>query len=362
MEYSDSWDRFFDTTIDVNGTSIGDNKPVYIIAEAGVNHNGDVDEAKRLIKLARETGANAVKFQMFYPEELILPTVKKADYQVANSGAGSQIEMLKELALTIRQMEDLKNTAMEEGIDFICTPFEERSLRELCGIGVHAVKIASTDTTNLPFLMEAAKATVPVILSTAMSSWSDVDRAVQVFRDAAKRDIAVLQCTGDYPANPREANLRVISAYRKRYQCVVGLSDHTQTGDVPAVAVALGARVVEKHLTRSRGQSGPDHKASLEPDDFSSMVRAIRRTEDMLGDGIKQITPSEIGTRKSLQKSFVARVDIPAGTRLLHDQLAVLRAGGAGISPVYYREVLNMIVSRDLSAGNVIHWDDVKWS
>ena len=351
----------FDTAIQVNGTTISDESPTFIIAEGGVNHNGDMELGKRLVAAAATTGADAVKFQMFHPEDLLLPTVSKAGYQKSTSGGGSQYEMLKKLALSIEQMAVLKATAESEGLAFICTPFDSRSLAELRDLGVAAVKVASTDTTNTPFLAECAQAEVPVILSTAMSYMAEIERAVQVFAQNGKRDIAVLQCTGNYPAPFQEANIRVIDEFRGRFGCITGYSDHTVGCEAAMLSVAAGGRIIEKHLTLDKSLPGPDHQASADVDEFKAMVEAVRRSELMLGSRQKLLSPSEIPNRGSLQKSIVLAGDVSADATLTSQDVRFLRTGGTGISPIYWDEIRRMRLVAPREDGHILQWEDVTW-
>lgn len=351
----------FDTEIQVNGTTISDESRTFIIAEGGVNHNGDIELGKQLVAAAAITGADAIKFQMFHPEDLLLPTVSKAGYQKSSSGGGSQYEMLEKLTLSIEQMAVLKETAESEGLAFICTPFDSRSLAELMDLGVAAVKVASTDTTNTPFLSECAQVKVPVILSTAMSYMAEVERAAQVFAQNRKRDLAILQCTGNYPAPFQEANIRVIDEFRSRFGCVVGYSDHTIGYETAMLSVAAGGRIIEKHLTLDKSLPGPDHQASADVDEFMALVEAVRRSELMLGGRQKLLSPSEIPNRGSLQKSIVLASDVSADATLTFQDVRFLRAGGSGISPIYWDEVSRMRLVGRREAGHLLKWEDVQW-
>lgn len=351
----------FNTAIKLGGATVSDESPTFIIAEGGVNHNGEIELGKRLVAAAAITGADAVKFQMFHPEDLLLPTVSKARYQESTSGGGNQYEMLEKLALSIEQMAVLKETAESEGLAFICTPFDSRSLAELSDLGVAAVKVASTDTTNTPFLGECAKVNVPVILSTAMSYMAEVERAVQVFAQNDKRDLAVLQCTGNYPAPFQEANIRVVEEFRSRFGCVTGYSDHTVGYEAAMLSVAAGGRIVEKHLTLDKSLPGPDHQASADVDEFAALVEAVRRSELMLGSREKLLSASEIPNRGSLQKSIVLASDVPADATLTLQDVRFLRTGGLGISPIYWNEVSRMHLTGPRESGHLLKWEDVKW-
>lgn len=344
----------FHLSLHIGEREISRDTPVFVIAEAGVNHNGDLALARRLVDAAADAGADAVKFQAFRTEHLILADVAKAPYQLATTGqAGSQFEMLKRLELSNAQNREIQAYCAGRGITFLTTPFDEISLDELDGLDLPAYKVASTDLTNIPFLRRVAAKGRPVLLSTGMSHLSEVDLALQAMAPLTQ-DIVLLQCTANYPIADEEANLRVISTFRRRYDILVGYSDHSVGFGAGPYAVAQGARVVEKHLTLSRQMEGPDQRASLEPEEFGAFVREIRRVERMMGSGHKMVTLSETRTRASLQKCLVARVPIRAGEPFSADNLAAKRTGGEGLSPIYFDELIGRPSDRDYLADEVI--------
>lgn len=344
----------FNDNVKIAGRSINSNSPVFIIAEAGVNHNGRMDMAKRLVDAACRAGADAVKFQAFRTEALILSNVSKAGYQVKNSGAGeSQSEMLKKLELSADQNRTLKEYCRKKGILFLTTPFDEISLDELDALDLDAYKVASTDITNLLFLRKVARKGKPVILSTGMATMADVKKALAAVRPLNKR-IVLLQCSANYPVADDEVNLRVLEAYRKQFGILVGYSDHTRGLGASPYAVAAGARVIEKHLTLDKNLPGPDHKASLDPSEFKELVREIRRVEQFLGSAQKDLTSSETANRKSLQKCLVAAVAVAAGEPLTVRNMIGKRTGGVGVSVSDYTQLIGRKASRNYAKDDII--------
>ncbi len=344
----------FNKKIYIDKKEISENSPVFIIAEAGVNHGGDIELAKRMISLAAETGADAVKFQTFRTEHLILSNVKKAPYQQKTTDSEeSQYEMLKKLEVTREQNFKLKGLCRENGIIFLTTPFDEYSLDELDELDLPAYKIASTDTTNLPFLEKAAKKGKPIFLSTGMSYLSEVQMALETIYEYNK-DVVLLQCTANYPIEDCEANLAVINTFKKHFDVLVGYSDHTVGVGAAPFAVPMGAKVVEKHFTTDKSLKGPDHKASLSPDELKEFVQLVRKVDAFMGSGIKKPNLSETKTRVSLQKCLVAARDIEKGEILTEDCIIAKRTGGTGISPIYYKDVIGKKASRSLKADEVI--------
>ncbi len=330
----------FNDEITIAGSDISKSSRVFIIAEAGVNHGGDIETAKRLVDAAAQSGADAVKFQLFKTEELILGSVEKAAYQKKSTGAEeSQFEMLKGLEMDVGKFLEIKRYCYTKGIIFLITPFDEVSLDELDKFELSAYKVASTDLTNLPFLKKVAKKNRPILLSTGMSYLSEVEMALREIHPY-NRDVLLLHCSANYPVADSEVNLAVLATLKRRFNVMVGYSDHTSGVGAAPFAVALGAMVIEKHLTLDNDMDGPDHKASLCPCDFKSLVQEVRRVEVLMGDPVKQPTPSEAGTRAALQKCLVAKVDMPIGTELTEDNIVAKRTGGKGISPVEYKQVV----------------------
>jgi len=319
-----------------------------VIAEIGVNHNGSMGLAKELIHQAYFAGANYAKFQTFRSESLASHDAPLAKYQKASSDHGSQRKLLKELELTNADFLELKEYASGVGIGFLTTAHDQESSAFVLEMKLDFVKVPSGDVTNLPFLERVAQAGQPVLLSTGMSSFDEVQAALSVLTSAglSPHDVTVMQCTTEYPAPAEEANLLAMVAMGDKLGVPIGYSDHT-LGPITAVAaVALGARVIEKHLTSDVNLPGPDHSASLEPGEFREMVEAIRVVEVSLGDSVKKLQPSEVENRKIVRKSIVAKKLISQGDQFDAESLAVMRPG-FGLSPMLWHEVIGQVAHRD---------------
>lgn len=342
---------------------IGPGNPCFIIAEAGVNHNGDIKLAHKLIDAAAEADADAVKFQSFIAEDLVTPEAQKARYQVETTGQnGGQFAMLKKLELSKDQQKELKTHCDEAGILYLCTPYEKKSADLLEAIDVAAYKIASTDTTNIPFLCYIARKGIPVMLSTGMSSLGEVEEAVNELKlHGLDGKIIILQCTSEYPAPVNEINLRAMKAMEVAFGCPVGFSDHTPGIGASPWAVAAGACVVEKHFTLNRNMEGPDHRASIKPDELKELVRTIRDVELALGDGIKRPMPSEIANKPRMQKSLVATRTISAGEIIQLTDLTCKRPGN-GLLPKWFDRVVGKKAAKDINSGEILNLDSVVWS
>lgn len=342
---------------------VGSNEPVFIIAEAGVNHNGDMHLAHRLINAAAEAGADAVKFQSFVTEELITPEAPKAGYQVETTGdPGSQYKMLKALELSADEQAVLKTHCEQVGILYLCTPYENASVDMLDRMDVAAFKIASTDTTNIPFLRYVANKGRPVILSTGMSTLGEVEQAVNILRAGGlDGKIIILHCTAEYPAPVSEANLRAILTMQQAFGCPVGFSDHTPGVGASPWAVAVGACVIEKHFTLDRNMVGPDHRASLEPNELADLVRAVHDVEAALGSGIKRPMPSELPNKPLMQKSLVARRSIRAGETITPNDLTCKRPG-FGLAPSWFDRVVGKRAAVDIPRDGVLTLSSVEWN
>jgi len=331
-------------------------KPALIIAEAGVNHNGDLDLARRLIDAAAEAGADLVKFQTFNADRLVTTTARKADYQTRNSGGGeTQYEMLRHLELSKEAHHELIAHCEARGIGFFSTGFDVESVDFLASLGQDKFKIPSGEITNLPYLRNMARYGREIILSTGMSTLGDIEAALEALEQAGtpRSKITVLHCTTEYPTPMNEVNLRAMQSIGNAFGVRVGYSDHTPGIEVAIAAVALGASVIEKHFTLDRDLPGPDHKASLEPDELKAVVVAIRNIEMALGDGIKRLTPSEIRNRPIVRKSLVSTRTIMAGEVFCQDNLTVKRPG-TGISPMLYDSLLGRAATRTYSANELI--------
>ncbi|WP_085022656.1 N-acetylneuraminate synthase [Anaerovibrio sp. JC8] len=326
---------------------------VLIIAEAGVNHNGDINIAKRLIDEAKKCGADIVKFQTFNPHKLASKQAKMAEYQKENLGVEeSQEAMLSKLTLKQEEYVELASYCQKAGIQFLSTPFEIESIRFLDGLQ-NIWKIPSGEITNYPYLVEIARTGKEVILSTGMSNLDEVNAAIEALQTNGAGKIKLLHCTTNYPAPMEDVNLRAMLTLKERCNCEVGYSDHTKGIEVPVAAVAIGATVIEKHFTLNRNMEGPDHKASLEPDELKAMISAIRNVEKALGDGNKVPAASEMANVSVARKSIIAAKNIKAGEAFTEDNLTTKRPG-TGISPMRWNEVLGQKAIRDFAEDELI--------
>lgn len=356
---------------------------IFVIAEAGVNHNGSLEAALRLVDIAAEAGADAVKFQTFKAESLVARKAPKAAYQTRTTSAEeSQYDMLKQLELADSDYRELKRYAEHKSIQFLSTPFDVPSLQLLVGeFGMGVIKVPSGEIANAPFLLAVARMADQVILSTGMSTLADVEAALEVLafgfttpastashptraafgaayaspegQRQLRERVTVLHCTTEYPAPMSEVNLKAMDTLRTAFGLPVGYSDHTQGIHVPVAAAARGACIIEKHFTSDRNLPGPDHKASLEPDELAAMIAAIRDIEQSLGDGIKRPTPSELGNMQVARKSVVAARRIQAGEVFDENNLTCKRPG-TGVSPFDYWRLLGKPAGRDYCADEQI--------
>jgi len=318
-----------------------------IIAEAGVNHNGDINIAKKLCLAAKESGADVVKFQTWITEKIITQTVEQADYQRINLGRDeSQFAMLKSLELSHDSFREIKSYCDEIGIIFASTADEPESLNFLVDLGIPFIKIGSGDIGNIPFLRYVGTKKMPVILSTGMSSLGDVEISLQALRDGGAKDIKLLHCTTNYPCPYDTVNLNAMNTLKHAFCLPVGYSDHTEGIEIPVAAVSRGARVIEKHLTLDRNMEGPDQKASTEPNEFKAMVSAIRNVEVALGNGIKHPTAAEREISNVVLKRIVARRIIAKGQVICEDDLCVKR-NDVGLLANAWDMVLGMVACKD---------------
>lgn len=344
----------FSHSIKIDKKEINDLSHTFVIAEAGVNHNGDITCAKEMIDAAREAGADAVKFQTFNTDQLILKNVEKAPYQKRTTENGeSQYEMLKKLELSKGQTAELMDYCRKKDIIFLSTPFEKMSLDQLDSLGVPAFKIAATDLTNIQFLEQVADKKKPIFLSAGMCYLDEVRRALEAIAPI-NNHVVLLQCTANYPIKNTEANLNVIRTFKKEFDMLVGYSDHSQGVGAAPYAVVAGAKVIEKHFTLDQKMAGPDHKASVSVDELRQLIRDIRRAEAYLGDGIKMPSCSEQMTRKSLQKCFVAKRDIKRGEIFTNENIVAKRTNGEGISALYYKDILGRTAVREFAMDEII--------
>jgi N,N'-diacetyllegionaminate synthase len=329
-------------------------KKVTIIAEAGVNHNGDCELAKEMIQRAKQIGADIVKFQTGKPEFVVSRFAEKAQYQKNLTGKNeSQLEMIKKIMLPFPAFIVVKGYCDKLGIDFLSTPFDLASIDFLQSIDIPMWKIPSGEITNLPYLIKIAQTGKSVILSTGMSTLEEVRVAVEILRRNGSGEITVLHCNTEYPTPYEDVNLKAMLTIQNELDVKVGYSDHTPGIEVPIAAVAMGALVIEKHFTLDKNMEGPDHKASLDPDEFAAMIRAIRNIEKALGTGEKKPSLSEIKNMDIARKSIVAKRDIKKGESLTEDNITVKRPGN-GISPMKWFDILGTIAKRDFVEDELI--------
>lgn len=328
---------------------------VMIIAEAGVNHNGSMETARALIDAAHAAGADIIKFQTGLPGNVISKYAPKAEYQIENTGNEdeSQLEMAQSFAMEYESFGILKRYAEETGIKFLSTPFDIESADYLHGIGVGLWKIPSGEITNFPYLRHIAHYHQPVIMSTGMCTMQEVREAVRVLQDNGAGKISLLHCTTDYPTDYADVNLKAMLSLREEFGMETGYSDHTLGVEVPIAAVAMGAQIIEKHFTLDRNMPGPDHKASLEPDELKRMIRSIRNIEQALGNGEKKPCSSEIPNIVVARKSIVAKCDIKAGEIFTENNLTTKRPGN-GISPMRWESLLGTKAVRDFKEDELI--------
>ncbi|MBM4221478.1 MAG: N-acetylneuraminate synthase [Gammaproteobacteria bacterium] len=327
-----------------------------IIAEAGVNHNGDAGMAKRLVDAAAAAGADYVKFQTFSAERLVTRDAPKAEYQKRNDGGpDSQFAMLKRLELSEKMHHDLLAHCKNRGIAFLSTGFDIESVNFLDALRIPMFKIPSGEITNLPYLRHIGSLGKPVVMSTGMATLDEIGAALGVLEEAGtpRGAVTVLHCTTDYPAAMADVNLRAMATIRDTFGVAVGYSDHTEGIEIAVGAVALGASLIEKHFTLDRGLPGPDHKASLEPDELKALVTAIRNVETALGDGVKRPTASELKNMVVARKSLVAAHPIRAGELFTRENLGIKRPG-TGISPMRLDEIVGKRADRDYQIDEVI--------
>ena len=327
---------------------------VCIIAEAGVNHNGDIKLAKKMVDVAKQAGVDYIKFQTFSPEKLVSKYAQKAKYQKENTNSDeSQLKMLQKVALSKSEFKQLKEYCSEVGIGFISTPFDDDSINFLEEFDMDFWKIPSGEITNLPYLEKIANTGRKVIMSTGMCEVEEILNAISVLENNGTNDIVLLHCNTQYPTPYEDVNLKAMYAIEKATGKPVGYSDHTQGIEVPIAAVAMGAVVIEKHFTLDKGMDGPDHKASLEPDELTQMVSSIRKIEKALGDGKKEPSESEKENINVARKSIVASKTIKKGTVFSEDNITVKRPGN-GISTMRWYDVIGQTAMRDYKEDEMI--------
>ena len=336
---------------------------VFVIAEAGVNHNGRLDLALRLIEAAHAAGADAVKFQTFRAEDVVTPSARTADYQRVNTGASSQFDMIKALELDQAAHLELARHSERVGIEFFSTPFSLEAVDQLVALGVRRIKLPSGEITNRPLLEKAASTRLPLLMSSGMATLQEVRTAVGWVtsqwqargHDAGPQSLILMHCTSAYPAPAATLNLKAIATMAGAFAWPVGYSDHSEGIEAAVAATALGATAIEKHLTLDKALPGPDHRASADAGEFAAMVRSIRRVEAMLGDGVKRPDPIEADTRDVARRSVVTTRGLPAGHVLAEADLA-LRRPGTGIAPDQWQALQGRRLNRDVPAHTCLQW------
>jgi len=343
----------------IGNKEVGSGFPTFIIAEAGVNHNGDLELAKELISEAKKSGADCIKFQTFKADKIVTKTAPKAKYQLKTTDPNeSQIKMLEKLELPFKDYHEIIDFCNKEDIIFLSTPYNIEDVDFLNKLGVSAFKLASMHVIE-PYMIEyTALKGKPVILSTGMATLSEIDEAVSTFREINFENFALLQCTTNYPSIIEDANLRVIQTMKDTFNAIVGYSDHTQDDTACIASVALGAKVIEKHFTIDKSMPGPDQSSSYNPDEFSRLVSNIRNVEKSLGSNYKKPSEVEIKNSVGMRRSIVASKDIPSGTRIKKDMISFKRPSG-GLLPKHFKEIIGKKSRHDISEDSQIMWKDL---
>ncbi|MGB1287808.1 MAG: N-acetylneuraminate synthase family protein [Aggregatilineales bacterium] len=346
-------------SVKIGSRQIGYDYPCFVIAEAGVNHNGDIQLAHKLIDVAADAKVDAIKFQTFDPKSLATPAAVRAVYQAENMGeSGSQLDMLEKLALPREAYDDLKQHAEEANLVFLSTPFDSGSAALLNELGVDAFKVSSGDLTNLPFLKDLLTYHKPLLISTGMADMEEVNTTINRLRSVqGDFALALLHCVSNYPSQPADSNLSVMLPMREQFNVPVGWSDHTMGHDVTVAAVALGAELIEKHITLDRDMPGPDHRASLEPIELIKMMEAIRNIEAALGNGIKKPVPAEIPIAEIGRRSLYWNSNISVGTPVTETDFISLRPA-TGISPMEQDDLIGRILTQDVTQYDFVRYDD----
>jgi N,N'-diacetyllegionaminate synthase len=346
-------------TVAIGPREVGPGHPCLVVAEAGVNHNGSLELAHRLVDAAADAGADAVKFQTYLTERVCAADAPKAPYQLERTGGGSQFEMLKRLELPYAWHGELKRHADERGILFLSTPDDIASARFLCEVGVPAIKVGSAELTNVPFLRELAELEKPLLLSTGMATMADVAHAIDAVQETRRVPMVLLHCVSSYPAPEEELNLRCIGSMRSAFGVPVGLSDHT-TSDLGAImGIAYEIAVLEKHLTLDRTLSGPDHRMSYDPGGFKDLVRLVRQADRMIGTGVKAITESERATVAVVRRTLTYAETLEQGHVLRGSDLLALRATGGGLAPAVATRLIGRALKRRVTSGSTVSEADL---
>ncbi len=346
--------------INISGRSVGAGQPCFVIAEAGVNHNGDIEIAKRLVDVAADAGADAVKFQTFKAELVVSAGAPMAEYQRETVGdAQSQIAMLRPLELSREEHVELAEHCTQRGILFLSSPFDEGSVDMLDEMGMPVFKVASGEINNWPLLRRIAGKGKPIIMSTGMADMGEVAAALRMIRDAGNEEVVLLHCVSNYPADPADANLRAMGAMEAAFNVPIGYSDHTEGVDVSLAAVALGACVIEKHFTLDKGMPGPDHAMSIDPQELKQLVDGVRTVTAALGSGTKETRPSEFIMRDIVRRSIVPTRDLEVGDVLDASLLKTVRPG-TGLPPEMLDQVIGKRIKRRIPADQMLTLEDIE--
>ena len=346
----------------IKNKKIGEDHPVFFIAEAGVNHNGSIELGKELIDIAHSAGADAVKFQTFVTENIITPEAPKSTYHIETTGGDNEqtwYELLKTQEMSKEMHIELINYCEKVGIVFLSTPYDEDSVNLLYDLDVAAFKIASTDTNNIPFLKYIASKGKPLILSTAMSNFDEVRDSVNAIKNEGLNDIAVLQCTGNYPTEIKNSNLRVMESFKNEFKCIIGYSDHTPDTINAIAATAMGAKIYEKHFTVDKSLPGPDHRMSLDFEELKNTINLVRQTELVLGSPEKKVLECEKENRGKLRKSIISTCFISKNTTITKDMISIKRPG-YGMAPVFIDSIIGKITRNDIDKNTPIMEDQLR--
>lgn len=340
----------------IGNKKIGENYPTFIIAEVGSNHNRDLNQAKKLIEIAAEVEADAVKFQTYSAETMYSKKTFTPDYLEGKMEQRSVWQLIKDIELPREWQGELADYTRSHDLIFLSTPFDYQAIKELEELNVLAYKIASFEIVDLPFLKEIAKNKKPIILSTGMASLGEIEEAINAIRDIGDNEIALLHCAINYPPPIEDLNLRAIKTLSKAFRVPVGFSDHTMSTYLPSVCVALGARIIEKHYTVSRSLKGPDHKFALEPDELKLMIKNIRETEIALGSPEKKLAESEKNLYKLARRSIIAAKKIPKG-KVIEKSDLIIKRPGYGIPPKFIDIIIGREARKDIDEDDIITWD-----
>tara|TARA_A100001015_G_scaffold282031_1_gene345872 strand:- start:41 stop:1093 length:1053 start_codon:yes stop_codon:yes gene_type:complete len=346
--------------IKIGHKTIGENKPIFYIAEAGVNHNGSLAIAKKLINTAKKYGADAIKFQSFLADEIIIPKGPKAKYHDETVGKKTNwYDLLKKQEISIKMHKFLISYCKKKQIIFLSTPYDYQSALLLNKLGVNAFKIASTDNNNFPLIEKIVKFRKPIIISTAMTNFNEVEDIVKFFRKLRFKKYIILQCTGSYPSKTSDANLRVLQIYKKKFKCLVGYSDHTPVNTSAIVSVGLGAKVIEKHFTINKKMWGPDHRMSLSPKELKKSIQEVRLADTSLGKAKKEVLMCEKENRNKLKKSLVFSRNMKKYEKIRLSDLKIKRPG-TGIGPKLINKVIGLRLKKNIKANTLIKFASLK--